>query len=244
MIDPITYIPRKLLSPSGRPWPRGFRAGNGGNIEHNERNRWHGLAPDPLEDKPLDGSRRRFAKFIAAVWGLRALLLLLVAYQDKHGLRTIAGIIAKWAPGHENNVEAYVAHVCKLTGFEADQELNLHDWNTGLKVAKAIVRHELGNPSLFGHAVANWYPDQVWEDAATRAGLVRAKPKAVAKDPELVAGGAAAVATTLSLTDTLGLVKQYVEPGSNAAHVVGVLAVIAVVYLLARRWRQRKREAA
>jgi hypothetical protein len=243
VIDPVTYIPRTDLSPSGRPWPRGFRSGNGGNIEHSAGNKWQGLADPPIERKPLDGSRPRFARFRAAVWGLRALLMLLIAYADRHGARTIAAIIARWAPGHENNVEAYVAHVSKLTGFGPLEELDLHDWDTGLAVAKAIVRHELGNPALFGHPVANWYPDDVWDDAATRAGLVRRKPKPVTKDTDLVAGGGAAVLAGVSAADGLGLVKQYVEPGSVAAQVVGVLAVIAVVYLIVRRLKQRKREA-
>jgi hypothetical protein len=240
MIDPITYLPKTDLAPTGRPWPRGFRNGNPGNFDYVPSIKWQGQLG--IEPRPIDGKRPRFARFKSAVWGLRAIFRDLITGYDRDGEDTIQAIITEWAPPNENNTQAYIDQVCKATGFKADQKLNLHLYEHAVPLAKAIVRHENDNPRLWG--LTEWYPDEAWDEAASRAGLLRTAPKPVARDPELVAGGAAAVAGTISVADGLGLVKQYVEPGSTAAHVVGVLAVVGVLYLIARRWRRRKREAA
>ena len=241
-INPVTWMPTTALSPTGRPWPRGFRNGNGGNIDYSAANKWQGLASPPIEPKPLDGTRPRFCRFTSAVWGLRAVFRTLITYQDKYDLSTIAAIIARWAPGNENNTEAYIASVCKATGRKRDEVLDLQIYEDAMPLARAIVRHELGVPEHFGQA--EWYPTEIWDRAADLAGLKRRKPVAVSRDPELVAGGTAATLAGLSAADGLGLVKQYVEPGSAVAQMIGVLAVAAILYLLIRRWRKRKREAA
>jgi hypothetical protein len=41
----------------------------------------------------------------------------LIAYQDKHGLRTIRQIVSRWAPPTENNTNAYVRAVAADTGW-------------------------------------------------------------------------------------------------------------------------------
>ena len=68
---------------------RGYRNRNPGNIEHVPANKWLGLA-----DPPSDG---RFCRFHSHQHGIRALALLLQSYQDRHGLRTVRGIVARWA---------------------------------------------------------------------------------------------------------------------------------------------------
>ena len=69
---------------------RGYRNRNPGNIEHLATNKWLGL-----ETPPSDG---RFCRFRSHQHGIRALAVLLQSYQDRHGLRTVRGIVARWAP--------------------------------------------------------------------------------------------------------------------------------------------------
>ena len=93
---------------------RGYRNRNPGNIEHQPANRWQGLADPPIEPPPAGGGAPRFARFVSHEYGIRALAMLLTTYQDRHGLRTIRGIVARWAPGRENDTEAYIAAVARL----------------------------------------------------------------------------------------------------------------------------------
>jgi hypothetical protein len=126
---------------------RGYRNKNPGNIDHSEANKWQGLASPPLEPPPGGGGRPRFAVFVSHEYGIRALAVLLTTYQDRHGLRTIQGIVSRWAPGSENNTAAYVRHVCELTGRRATDILDLHSHADLRPLVEAIITHELGgNP--------------------------------------------------------------------------------------------------
>lgn len=68
----------------------------------------------------------------------------LIAYQEKHRLRTVQRIVSRWAPGAENDTEAYIVSVCKRTGFGRDQVLDLRDRDTLRALVLAIVWHENG----------------------------------------------------------------------------------------------------
>lgn len=126
---------------------RGFRNRNPGNIDHHERNRWQGLDTPPIEPPPGNGGRPRFARFISHEYGIRALATLLITYQDRHGLRTIRGIVNRWAPGTENNTDAYVHQVARHMDLPADAVLDLHTFAHLRPLTEAIIRHELGgNP--------------------------------------------------------------------------------------------------
>jgi hypothetical protein len=239
-VDPLTHRPVRDRAPNGRPWPRGFRNGNPGNLDFNPENRWQGQLGLEVLPPGVRG-RARFAVFQSAVWGIRAILRLLISYQDKHDIRTVRGVIKRWAPSVENDTDSYVYAATLATGFGEHERLDLHTYEHAVPLARAIVRHELGNPRDVG--LSDWYSDEVWEDAATRAGLVRRNPKPVAKDADVLAGGAAVAAAGVSAADGLGLVRQFVQPGSTAAQVIGVLAAVLVVYLLLRALKRRKREA-
>jgi hypothetical protein len=241
-IDPITYRPTRQRAPNGAFWPRGFRNGNPGNIDFNPANKWQGQVGLETRDPNGPGFKPRFAVFQSAAWGARALLLLLITYQDRHGLNTIRGIIGRWAPTNENDTGAYVREVAKATGFGPDQEIDLHFAEDALPIARAICRHELGDPRKFD--LAEWYPAAMWTRAATLAGLQRRAPRPVGQDRELVASGTATVLAGVSLADGTGMARQFIEPGSVAAQLAGVLAVVVVAYLLARALRRRKQEVA
>src|SRR4051812_38910947 len=87
---------------------RGIINANPGNIDRGKPpTAWLGLAT-PAEMTPEQKAEKRFAVFRSPEYGIRALAKLLQTYQSKHGLRTVRGIINRWAPPVENNTGAYV----------------------------------------------------------------------------------------------------------------------------------------
>jgi hypothetical protein len=125
---------------------RGERNNNPGNIERSAANKWQGRLSDADYRNTTEFRQNggRFEVFSSGVWGIRALAVLLIAYQDRHGLRTTRGIVTRWAPGHENDTGAYVDHVAKLTGFMKDAMLDLHSYAHLAPLVKAIITHENG----------------------------------------------------------------------------------------------------
>jgi hypothetical protein len=83
--------------------PRGIRNNNPGNIDRNTT-KWQGMADDQSSDP-------RFVVFKTPQAGIRALAKILLTYQNHDGLKTVRGIIGRWAPAVENNTSAYVAAV-------------------------------------------------------------------------------------------------------------------------------------
>lgn len=84
---------------------RGVRNNNPGNIDYNPANKWVGQLG--IEQ----GKNPRFALFDTPENGIRALGKLLQTYRTKYGLKTVGGIISRWAPGVENDTAAYVRAV-------------------------------------------------------------------------------------------------------------------------------------
>lgn len=118
---------------------RGVRNNNPGNI--NRSSAWQGLAT-PDEMTPAQRKETRFAVFRAPEWGIRALAKLLIAYQTKHGLKTVRGIINRWAPPAENNTSAYVNAVAQAAGVDPDAPVNASDYRTAVALVVAIIAHE------------------------------------------------------------------------------------------------------
>lgn len=104
---------------------------NPGNIEAGAP--WQGL-----DDPPSDG---RFARFKSPTWGIRAIARTLITYQDVHGLRTVAGIINRWAPPTENDTESYIKHVESKVGAD---EIDVHRYETMRPLVETIILHENG----------------------------------------------------------------------------------------------------
>lgn len=84
-----------------------------------------------------------FAVFATVPEGWRAACQCLLVYQDSHGLRTVRGIINRWAPPQDaNDTSAYAETVSKLTGFGLDQVIDLHDGRTMLALVTAMAHVE------------------------------------------------------------------------------------------------------
>ncbi len=88
---------------------RGIRNNNPLNIIKNANICWQGEVKD-VSDKT-------FVKYETMGQGCRAALKLLRTYYEKHKCTTISRIIRRWAPETENNVQAYIKTVSKLTGI-------------------------------------------------------------------------------------------------------------------------------
>ena len=57
-------------------------------------------------------------------YGYRAAFILLKQYYRKHGLKTIQGIISRWAPPSDGNATGkYITFVCHKAGVEPDEQL-------------------------------------------------------------------------------------------------------------------------
>ena len=85
------------------------------NIVKNPNISWQG------EIKP--STDKSFAQFETLAYGCRAALKLLRTYYEKHKCCTISKIIRRWAPETENNVQAYIKNVSRMTGIGATTPL-------------------------------------------------------------------------------------------------------------------------
>ncbi len=128
--------------------PRGLRNNNPGNIRLSNTD-WEGKVPN--KDN-TDGS---FEQFTTKAYGVRALILLLRTYYSKHGLKTITGIIKRFAPSNENHTENYIKFVSDKTGYGKTEELT---WSKEMvkKLVKAICHLENGKACI---------SDEEFEDA-------------------------------------------------------------------------------
>ena len=97
--------------------PRGIRNHNPLNIRRS-KDQWRGMAEMQ--------SDRAFVQFKSLEYGWRAAFYLLTrTYYHKYRLYTIRGIISRWAPSSENNTEAYIQNVSRLTGIDPDEPIGI-----------------------------------------------------------------------------------------------------------------------
>ncbi|WP_252088749.1 structural protein [Pseudomonas sp. MWU13-3659] len=133
--------------------PRGVRNCNPGNIDFNPANNWVGQI-----GKEPEG---RFCIFDTPENGIRALGKLLQTYYNKHGLRTVAAIIKRWAPEVENDTGAYVRTVAHRCGLgPSDPIKNIKNQQVLRGLVHAIIKHENANFE---------YPSDVFAEGLRRA---------------------------------------------------------------------------
>ena len=151
--------------------PKGIRRNNPGNLEWGSP--WQGLADKA--DWPAD----RFAAFIDPAYGIRAIAMTLITYQDKRKAKdgskidSIREVIERWAPSSDNNnVPAYAKSVAALLdGVGPDDEVvDMHNPVHLRALVEGIIRHENGRGPL--KTANSWYPDDVITEGLRRAGVV------------------------------------------------------------------------
>lgn len=118
--------------------PRGVRNNNPLNIRESEGDttQWQG--------ERLLNSDSAFEEFTNPVYGFRAGARILRSY-NRQGINTLSGIIARFAPSHENDTDHYVKTISKWTGIPATLPINTSDNVTLASVLHAMSRMEVGN---------------------------------------------------------------------------------------------------
>lgn len=127
--------------------PRGLRNCNPGNIRITG-DKWQGLRPTQTD--------KEFFQFTEMKWGYRALIRSLQTYREKHGCKTIADFINRWAPPVENNTNGYIQRVCKEMEVPTTYVPNVNDKDTMCAFAAAISQVENGVPAVMADVVAGW----------------------------------------------------------------------------------------
>ena len=97
-----------------------------------------------------------FKQFETMAWGYRAIFVLLHTYRTRHGLRTIAAMIARWAPPSENKTELYIRTVSRRSGIPADRPLDIRDRRTMIPIAAAISFVENGTAADMHDVEKGW----------------------------------------------------------------------------------------
>ena len=115
--------------------PRGIRNCNPGNIR-TTKDKWQGLRPDQNDPE--------FFQFVSTEYGYRALIRTLQNYHRRHGCRSIAEYINRWAPNCENNTTAYIKSVCYKLDVPTSFVPDINDMDTMCAFAAAISEHENG----------------------------------------------------------------------------------------------------
>ena len=106
---------------------RGYKNNNPGNIRKTAT-KWKG---------EIDGTDKDFKTFKSMPYGYRALFALLREYINK-GYNTIEKIISRYAPGNENNTEAYINTVVKKSGIDRNTIITFAEINRINDIVAAI----------------------------------------------------------------------------------------------------------
>jgi hypothetical protein len=112
----IVVILYLLREPIDKAMTRGYKNNNPGNIRKTA-SKWKG---------EIDGKDPDFKTFSTMAWGYRALAALLKEYINA-GYNTINSIINRYAPGNENNTQAYINTVVKKTNLKPDETLFIEE---------------------------------------------------------------------------------------------------------------------
>ncbi len=114
---------------------RGIRNNNPGNIRLSA-DQWQGM-----RGEQTDGA---FVQFTEMRYGVRAAVKVFRNYQSRYGLRTVAALIARWAPSTENDTAAYVKSVSARVGVADTSPLDLTNVELVYRFLRAVFRHECG----------------------------------------------------------------------------------------------------
>ena len=136
--------------------PRGIRNNNPGNIRLS-KTRWEGQKPEQTD--------MSFIEFTTPLYGLRALMKLLMNYHLKFHLDTVESIINRFAPPYENATDGYIYQVTKALGVKRTDKINLTSKPVLIALTRAIVLHENGKPPA--GMVPDWYEPSLYNQAAS-----------------------------------------------------------------------------
>jgi hypothetical protein len=113
-------------------FPLGLRNNNPGNLRYNANIQWQGQI----------GQNKGFAVFRDVAYGIRAYGMDLT-HDIKKGANTLEKLIYQFAPPSENNTEAYIINVSRISGIPRNQIL-APNIDTLARVARGMFSVELG----------------------------------------------------------------------------------------------------
>lgn len=122
--------------PRPKTIPRGIRNNNPLNIRIG--NTWLGEVANPSDSS--------FEQFVTMQYGVRAACVLLRRYIRHYKRTSIRAIIAAWAPACENNLDAYIASVCRYLAISPDEPIKYEDKDTICLLIQAMCIVENGQP--------------------------------------------------------------------------------------------------
>lgn len=177
---------------------------------------WEGLATPP----EVGG----FCNFASPVWGFRAVFMNYIRKADR-GINTVRALITEWAPPSDgNDTAAYIAAVCKRSGFGPDDVINLKAWDTASRICYAQTIQECGEfePSFKQSDMAA---------GALRAGVADAPRSPIKKLGVVVSSGAAAAsASAPTIVDAINTQVTPIVAQHHMATLQAICAVAAVVF--------------
>jgi len=189
------------------------------------------------------GSSTGFEQHGSYEQGLKAIDDNLRNYGEKHGIKTLRGVISRWAPSSENDTEAYIKNVSAKTGINPDQEIDLSNPVVRHILSGPIVLQEKGLKNIVGKQQQQSAPTSDFgsfltsgtteSEKPTEITTVKAKPKNLQE-------------AIVSAQDTM---KPIADIGKNLASVgdIALGAVPAVVsgatYASARAFQKSPEEA-
>lgn len=219
--------------------PRGIRNNNPGNIDFNPANKWQGqLRREDVRDLP-SGATPRFVVFRDAIHGIRALAVLLINYQDKHGLKNVSGIIKRYAPDVENRTDEYVDSVARHMGVAPFTIIDLHQYQYLRPMIEAIIKHENGAP------YTKWYTSSQIDKALVMAGVEPPKKpltKSKGVQGDILAGaGATALINPDEVREAIEQISPYAGISEYAQYIVYALIILGIGLSIYSRWKLRRK---
>lgn len=121
--------------------PRGIRNHNPGNLIDLGID-WDGLATQEQRTE-AQKTESKFCVFSAPWWGIRAMAKLLTRYYYHDNLQTVAGMVSKYAPGHENPTDAYTDNIASQLMVTPGGHLDLN-FNSLAIMVRAMINFENG----------------------------------------------------------------------------------------------------
>lgn len=89
-------------------------------------------------------------------YGYRALIKLLQNYRKLYNLKTVAEMINRWAPEHENNTSGYISRVCREMQVPSTYVPDINDKDSMCAFAAAISQVENGVPAVMNDVRKGW----------------------------------------------------------------------------------------
>lgn len=84
----------------------------------------------------------KFECFESKEFGILAMVRLITVYEKAHGINTLSGIVARWAPSTENNTVAYLQWMQSFTKLPLNEPLDLTDHATMFIIVAGICIYE------------------------------------------------------------------------------------------------------